>query len=113
MPYIPSASADSTEEYDPSPTTNVAKALRYFHAKTFREAAVAARAHLRNAENCPRCSHALANLHDRLGSTLFRDDDPRALIAAFDPEERNSCTLQILAACIVLNGRDRVVPTVH
>ena len=113
MPHIPSASADSAQEYDPLATTNGAKALRYFHAKTRREAAVAARALLRNAESCPRCSQALANLHDRLGSTLFSDDDPHALIGAFDPQERNACTLQVLAACIVLNGRDRVVPTVH
>ncbi len=119
MPHTQSACLHSIDEHesselDESPSTgDEPKALRYFRAKTFWEAAGSACAFLRSAEMCPRCSRALAHLYDRLGSTLFRDDDPHALIGAFDPEDRNSCTLQVLAACIVLNGRDRIVPTTH
>jgi hypothetical protein len=119
MPHIESTSVHSIHEHESSALDeslsrgDEPKALRYFHARTFSEAAGSARALLRSAEICPRCSRALAHLYDRLGSTLFRDDDPKALISAFDPEDRNPCTLRIVAACIVLNGRDRVVPTVH
>ena len=115
MQNIQSVAAHSPYEYehDSPARDDEPKALRYFHAKSFWEAAGCARAQLRSAEICPRCSRALARVHDRIGSTLFRDDDPRALICAFDPEDRNSCTLQVLAACIVLNGRDRIVPGTH
>jgi hypothetical protein len=99
---------------DESPAGNEEpKALRFFRADTFWEAARSARDVLRGAQNCPRCSRALAHLYDRLGSTLFHDDDPQALIRAFDPEDQSSCTLKIVAACIVLDGRERVEPTVH
>jgi len=101
MPHPQSANEPSTS------------ALDYFHASSFCGAVRSARAVLRDATSCPRCSRALAHLYDRLGSTLFRDDDPHALIRAFHPEERNSCTLQVIAACIVLHGRDRVVPAIH
>jgi hypothetical protein len=42
---------------------------------------------------------------DRLGSTLFRDDDPYELARCFDGAD--ACTVRLLAACIVLFGRDR------
>jgi hypothetical protein len=108
MPQIQSASVhffhghESSALDEPPSSGDEPKALLYFRAKTFREAAGPAFAFLRSAERCPRCSRALAHLYDRLGSTLFRDDDPRTLIGAFDPEDRNSCTLQ-----------ERIVPTTH
>jgi hypothetical protein len=119
MPQIESAFLHSNQEHESSAPAespsrgDQPKALRYFHANAFWEAARSARALLLGAKTCLGCSRALAHLYDRLGSTLFRDDDPQALIDAFDPEDRNSCTLGILAACIVLNSRERIVPTVH
>ena len=83
------------------------KAPRFFCASTFWEAQGPARAFLTSVQFCPRCSRAYDRLHERLGSTLFLDDDPLALIWAFEPEDRNPCTAQVVAACIVLHGRER------
>ena len=86
---------------------DVAPALTYFAAATFDEATRAARVVYLSARDCRRCQRVLAQRFDRLGSTLFRDDDPRKLAASFDRADRDACTVRLLAACIVLFGRDR------
>ncbi len=91
----------------PAAPRSTAPALRYFDAATFAEAAPAARALYASVESCPRCHNLLSHRFERLGSTLFRDDDPRVLARAFDPADRDGCTVRLLAACIVLFGRDR------
>ncbi|GMU61011.1 MAG: hypothetical protein AMXMBFR34_27740 [Myxococcaceae bacterium] len=63
---------------------------------------------LSDAMRCPRCQSLLGHLFDRLGSTLFLDDDPVALECAFDPADRDEFAPRVLAACIVLSGRPRV-----
>src|SRR5262249_46731412 len=83
------------------------KAPRFFCATSLWEAQGPARALLASIQYCPLCTRAYQRLHERLGSTLFRDDDPLALIWAFEPEDRNPCAVQVVAACIVLFGRDR------
>jgi hypothetical protein len=112
---MPNADAESLHTHRiASPTAVVEgepKAPHYFDADTFREAQGAARVFLRGAAGCIRCSRALARIFDRLGSTFFHDDDPRKLLEAFGLEDRNACTLRVLAACIVLDGRDRVAAT--
>jgi hypothetical protein len=65
---------------------------------------------LTTALRCPCCQGTLAHLFDRIGSTLFLDDDPAALASAFHPGERDESCARVLAACIVLSGRPRVVP---
>jgi hypothetical protein len=83
------------------------KALRYFHATCLSEAAGPARNAIASAARCRCCSHVIAQRFERIGSTLFYDDDPRTLIQAFDSTDRDACTLKLLAACIVLYGRER------
>jgi hypothetical protein len=89
----------------PSRSTAV---LSHFDAVTFDEAKPFARAVYARARACARCSSLLAHRFDRLGSTLFRDEDPRVLARAFDAADRDACTVRLLAACIVLFGRSRV-----
>jgi hypothetical protein len=93
---------------EPSVADCNAPALRHFAVATFEEAAPLARAIYDSAARCPRCRRVLAHLFDRLGSTIFRDDDPRSLARAFDAADRDACTVRLLAACIVMYGRDRV-----
>ena len=50
----------------------------------------------------------MAHLFDRLGSTLFLDDDPEQLARAFDEDERDVFTPRVRAARIVLSGRERM-----
>jgi hypothetical protein len=87
--------------------TPAVPALAYFDAGTFEEALPNARALYTNAERCARCRNLLAHRFDRLGSTLFHDEDPRVLARAFDAEDRDGCTVRLLAACVILFGRDR------
>jgi hypothetical protein len=42
-----------------------------------------------------------------LGSTLFYDDDPTRLWRALNRRDRSLVTPRVLAACIVLHGRER------
>ena len=85
-----------------------APALTWFDAATFSAALPKARATYAKAACCLRCRQLLAHRFDRLGSTLFRDDNTRALLEAFDTADRDQCSERLLAACIVLFGRDRV-----
>jgi hypothetical protein len=42
-----------------------------------------------------------------VGSTLFLDDDPESLANAFEAPDRDKFAARVLAACIVLLGRER------
>jgi hypothetical protein len=84
----------------------------YFGAATFQKAQGPAREYLVRAALCERCRRGLAQMHARLGAEFFRDDDPRELLRVFEPEDRNSCVLHILAAYIVVHGQKRAV-TMH
>jgi hypothetical protein len=96
-----------TEE-QPASRRSTAPALKYFESATFEDAAAPARALYASADHCPRCRNLLAHRFERLGSALFRDEDPRSLARAFDSADRDGCTVRLLAACIVLFGRERV-----
>ena len=54
-------------------------ALRFFGARSLRDARGSAANVLAAAGRCPRCARVLSQRFERLGSTLFHDDDPRAL----------------------------------
>ncbi|MBZ4414651.1 hypothetical protein K8640_41190 [Myxococcus sp. XM-1-1-1] len=84
------------------------KAVRLLGAERLAEARGRAEHALKGARRCSCCRGLLEHLHDRLGSTLFLDDDPEQLARAFDAEERDGFTARVLAACIVLSGRERV-----
>ena len=84
-----------------------APALRYFEAADFIDATAPARALYASAAHCPRCRALLEHRFERLGSQLFRDEDPRWLARAFAAADRDGCSVRLLAACIVLFGRER------
>jgi hypothetical protein len=86
------------------------RALVILRAHDLPEARARALIELLSAGRCQRCRSVLAHLYDRVGSTLFVDDDPDALARMFEPCERDGETSRLLAACIVLGGRPRVVP---
>lgn len=102
LPRAPYHQAD-----EPTARQEVAPALRYLEGATFDEAKFSARAVYLAARQCVRCRRVLAQRFDRLGSTLFRDDDPHELACCFDPADGDACTVRLLAACIVLFGRNR------
>lgn len=66
---------------------------------------------LAKARRCPRCRALLAHVFECVGSTLFLDDDPHALIGSFQPAERDQFSERVLAALIVLQGRPRSAPS--
>ena len=88
-----------------SAPSQVGSAFRYFDAASFSAARRLALAAYVDAQRCPRCRRVLAERFDRLGSTLFSDDDPRELACSFDGAD--ACAVRLLAACIVLFGRPR------
>lgn len=90
------------------PADNTLKAVRLLDARGLADARHRAEHVLESARRCSCCSSLLAHLFDRLGSTLFLDDDPVALSRAFEEAERDSDSARVLAACIVLSGRERV-----
>jgi hypothetical protein len=85
------------------------KALSVLGTKNLAEARRRASKVLSDALRCPQCQKLLGHLFDNLGSTLFLNDDPALLACAFDPSERDPFAPKVLAACIVLSGRPRVV----
>jgi hypothetical protein len=84
------------------------KAVRLLGARHLPEARHRAEHTLKGARRCACCTSMLTHVFDRLGSTLFLDDDPETLAQAFDESERDRFSPQVLAACIVLSGRERV-----
>lgn len=62
---------------------------------------------LAQARSCDCCDSLLHHLHQRIGSTLFFDDDPTRLWISFDVKDRERITVRVLAAYIALHGRDR------
>ena len=69
-----------------------------------------AQAIVSKAKRCPRCRTLLSHLFDCVGSTLFLDDDPHALMGAFKATECDRFSEQVLAALIILRGRPRMLP---
>jgi hypothetical protein len=86
------------------------KALRVLHSKSLKEGRRRASRVLADAASCPCCRNLLVHIFDRVGSTLFFDDDPQVLADAFEPSERDGFASRVLAACIVLSGRPRIIP---
>jgi hypothetical protein len=86
------------------------KAVRMLGARSLSEARREAAQALKHARSCDCCRSLLDHLFDRLGSTLFLDDDPQELAQAFEETERDRFCPRVLAACIVLRGRARVLP---
>jgi hypothetical protein len=85
-------------------------AMRTLEAADAIAARLLARGVLKRARQCDCCRNLLNHVFDRLGSTLFLDDDPAQLILAFEPDERDQLSPQVMAACIVLSGRERTSP---
>jgi len=56
---------------------------------------------------CGCCDSLLHHVQQRVGSTLFLDEDPVRLLEMFSPAERAFITPQVMAACILLTGRER------
>lgn len=56
---------------------------------------------------CGCCDSLLHHVQQRLGSTLFLDEDPTRLLDSFPLVERAFITPRVLAACILLTGRER------
>lgn len=92
------------------PPPGCGKALQALSAASFGEARRRAAQVLANARRCARCSSLLHHVFDCLGSTLFIDDDPHALVSAFQPTDRDPFAEQVLAALIVVKGRPRTQP---
>ena len=90
-----------------APALRRVPAIGFLDADSVKTACHEAEVVLQTAPLCPTCRRVLRQLHDRLGSTLFYDDDPRALITAFDVADRTDCSVKLLAACIVEFGRPR------
>jgi hypothetical protein len=100
-----SATLRRAYSYEPDEPAPHPSGLRYFEAATFEEARSLALAAYLEARHCVHCCRVIEQRFDRLGSTLFRDDDPYELARCFDGAD--ACTVRLLAACIVLFGRDR------
>src|SRR5712672_2525887 len=80
---------------EPDAPQEVAPALRWFDAATFDAARSPARAVYLGARQCARCCRVLAQRFDRLGSTLFRDDDPHELARCFHRGDSDACTVRL------------------
>jgi hypothetical protein len=87
--------------------------MRLLKADDREEARRHARSVLKVASRWDHSRALLSHLFDRLGSTLFVDDDPEELVLAFEPDERDSLSTRTLAACVVLFGRERTTPTLR
>ncbi|QSQ11800.1 hypothetical protein [Myxococcus landrumensis] len=99
-------------EAAPPPCEAPLKAVRMLGVERLADARTRAEHALDGARRCSCCRGLLEHLYDRLGSTLFLDDDPEQLARAFEDDERDRFTPRVLAACIVLAGRARVAPAV-
>ncbi|WP_147450537.1 hypothetical protein [Corallococcus carmarthensis] len=88
------------------------KAVRALGAQGLADARRRGARALEEAWRCTCCRSLLAHVFERVGSTLFLDDDPDALARSFDDSERDRYSARVLAACIVMVGRERVAATV-
>ncbi|RKH27356.1 hypothetical protein D7Y13_24885 [Corallococcus praedator] len=84
------------------------KAVRMLGAEGLVDARRRAGQALERAWRCTCCRSLLAHVFERVGSTLFLDDDPEVLVQAFEDSERDRFSARVLAACIVMVGRERV-----
>lgn len=88
------------------------KAVRMLGARGLEDARRQGARALEKAWRCTCCRGLLAHVFERVGSTLFLDDDPEVLAQAFDDSERDRFSARVLAACIVMVGRERVAAAV-
>ncbi|WP_147442006.1 MULTISPECIES: hypothetical protein [Corallococcus] len=88
------------------------KAVRALGAQGLADARRRGARALEEAWRCTCCRSLLAHVFERVGSTLFLDDDPDALARSFDDSERDRYSARVLAACIVMVGRERVAAAV-
>jgi hypothetical protein len=77
-------------------------------ASSLAAARQAARRELVRAGSCGCCDSLVAHVFQRLGSTLFLDEDPVKLTEMFPAGERVFITPRVIAACILLTGRERI-----
>lgn len=85
-------------------------ALRFFPARTLEQARGAALPLLGGPPACVCCPDVLGHVRCRIGSTLFLDDDPQQLWSMFPVLERERFSPELLAACILVVGRERTRP---
>lgn len=71
-------------------------------------ARLAAQLELERAPCCSCCPSLRQHVRSQVGSTLFFDEDPMQLQQLLHAHERTWITPRMLAACIVLDGRERV-----
>ncbi|GMT97569.1 hypothetical protein KH5H1_16880 [Corallococcus caeni] len=88
------------------------KAVRMLGAQGLEDARRQGARALEKAWRCTCCRGLLAHVFERVGSTLFLDDDPEVLAQSFDDSERDPFSARVLAACIVMVGRERVAVAV-
>jgi hypothetical protein len=81
------------------------KAVRLLGARDLHQARRLATMELMHAKQN---GNPLARVFERIGSTLFFDDDPEQLMLAFNADSRDGMSPRLLAACIVLFGRPRL-----
>jgi hypothetical protein len=84
------------------------KRLDALDARSPAEGRIDAERELARARPCGCCLTPRIHLTKWVGSTLFLDDDPAALLRAIPRGERASWTTRLVAACIVLYGRPRI-----
>jgi hypothetical protein len=86
----------------------VCKAFEWLGAEHPEEARVAAERELARGPRCRCCLAPRVHLARYVGSTIFTDDDPAALLRAIPLAERGEWSERLIAACIVLHARPRV-----
>jgi hypothetical protein len=81
-------------------------ALDVLYAADWPQARAEAKRIIERGPHCRCCVGPRVHLTRFIGSTLFFDDDPEKLRLALPPGDR--LTARVIAACIVLHGRERV-----
>jgi hypothetical protein len=99
----------SAPSFEPSqPQRSSSKACDALGADNLTHARSLAETELARGPRCGCCLTPQIHLTRFVGSTLFLDDDPTKLLAAFPRDARGQFTTRLIAACIVLFGRARV-----
>jgi hypothetical protein len=83
------------------------KACTLLGADTLAQARSEAERELARGPRCGCCLTPRIHLTRFVGSTLFLDDDPHALLAAIPLDQRGNFTPRLIAACIIVHGRAR------